>query len=421
MQTYILLSNLTDEGRRTLKDRPERLEEVNRELEEMGGRIIQQFALLGAYDFVTVIEAPDNHAVTQIAVALSSRGTIRLQTLAAFPTSAAQPAPRRLLGRAKMETYVVFAKLTPAGRKDLREQPDRLSEIGEAARRLGAAITNQYQVLGEYDYVTFVEAPDNTAAATIATEVIGLGSVRLSVHPTIKLERFMELLRIRSYRTEPHAWQTQPWARAVRYVGRHWVIYRHVHEYCRPLTATGIENVADVRGPALIIANHSSHFDTPVALTALPPHLRAKTAVAAAADRFYRHNKKRTWWFSLFWNTFPITRGGGKAALAYPMSLLERGWSILIYPEGGRFKPGQVQRFHHGATIMAMQAKVPVIPIYLAGLSEIMPKGTRTPRPGPVSARLGPPVSLDGVESVPAGTALLEQAMRELAAAPAHD
>ena len=419
MQTYILLSNLTDEGRRTLKDRPERLQEVNRELEEMGGRIIQQFALLGAYDFVTVIEAPDNHTVTQIAVALSSRGTIRLQTLAAFPTSATQPAPRRVLGRAKMDTYVVFTKLTPAGRRDLREQPERLTEIGEAARRLGATIAAQYQVLGEYDYVTFVEAPDNATVAAIASEVSGLGSVRLQVHPTIKLERFMELLRMKSYRTEPHAWQTQPWARALRYVGRHWVIYRHVHEYCRPLTATGIENVADVRGPALIIANHSSHFDTPVALTALPPHLRAKTAVAAAADRFYRHNKKRTWWFSLFWNTFPIARGGGKAALAYPMSLLERGWSILIYPEGGRFKPGQVQRFHHGATIMAMQAKVPVIPIYLAGLSEIMPKGVRTPRPGPVSARLGPPVSLDGVESVPDGTALLEKAMRELAAAPA--
>lgn len=414
MATYILLSNLTDDGRRTLKDRPERLQEVNRELEALGGRILDQVALLGSYDFITVIEAPDNKTITQISVELGSRGTLRLKTLAAFAAQGVSPKPWLGIDRSKANAYVVFAKLTPDGKKALREGPDGFAEVATEAQRLGARITAQYRVLGEYDYITFVEAPDNATAARIANEVSGLGTVRLQVHPAIKLARFTELLKIRAYRTEPHTWQTQPWARALRYLGRYWVLYRHVHSYCRPLTAEGIENLADVRGPALIIANHSSHFDTPVALTALPPHLRAKTAVAAAADRFYR-NGKRTWWFSLFWNTFPIARGGGKAALDYPLSLLKRGWSILIYPEGGRFKPNQVQRFHHGVTIMAMQAKVPVIPIYLDGLSEIMPKGVRTPRPGPVSARLGAPISLEGVDSVPDGTALLERAMRELA------
>ena len=234
------------------------------------------------------------------------------------------------------------------------------------------------------------------------------------MHPAIPLDRFSALLQIKSYRTEPHAWQTQLWARAARKIGRHWVMTRHVQEIAKPFSITGAGALAGVRGPALIIANHTSHFDTPVVLTALPEQLRERTAVAAAADRFYRTNKKRTWWWSLFWNTFPIARGGGKKALDYPMELLEKGWSILIYPEGGRAKTGRLKRFHHGPTIMAMQGKVPIIPVFLEGLEAIMPRGTTTPTPGPVNVRLGAPISLEGIESVPEGTAKLEAAMREL-------
>jgi 1-acyl-sn-glycerol-3-phosphate acyltransferase len=189
---------------------------------------------------------------------------------------------------------------------------------------------------------------------------------------------------------------------------------RHVQEIAKPFTTTGSRALEGVRGPALIIANHTSHFDTPVVMTSLPAQLRDRTAIAAAADRFYRTSKKRTWWWSLFWNTFPIARGGGKKALDYPMELLDKGWSILIYPEGGRAKTGRIKRFHHGPTIMAMQGKVPVIPVFLEGLEAIMPRGSTTPTPGPVTVRLGAPVSLEGIESVPEGTAKLEAAMREL-------
>lgn len=85
MATYIMLSTLTDEGRRTLKERPERLQEVNREIEAMGGRVTQQYAVLGGYDFINVIEAPDNETVARISVELGARGTVTLTTLAAIP------------------------------------------------------------------------------------------------------------------------------------------------------------------------------------------------------------------------------------------------------------------------------------------------------------------------------------------------
>ena len=85
MATYIMLSTLTDEGRKTLKERPERLQEVNREIEAMGARVTQQYAVLGGYDFINIMEAPDNETVARISVELGSRGTVTLTTLAAIP------------------------------------------------------------------------------------------------------------------------------------------------------------------------------------------------------------------------------------------------------------------------------------------------------------------------------------------------
>src|SRR5438067_6492932 len=219
-----------------------------------------------------------------------------------------------------------------------------------------------------------------------------------------------------SYSVTPHRWQTRLWARIVRRIGRHWVISRHVHGYCRPFRVEGRERLHGVRGPALIIVNHTSHFDTVVALDVLPANIRSKTTVAAAADKFYRRSK-RGWWFSLFYNAFPIDRrGGGAATLAYPLSLLKRGWSVLIYPEGTRSTTGAMGAFHHGVSVLALQARVPVIPIHTTGLPDVMPKGQRTPRPAPVRARIGAPVWLTDADSVPAATARLERSMHALAA-----
>ncbi len=85
MATYVMLSALTDDGRKTIRERPERIREVNRELERMGARVIGQWAVLGPYDFINIVEAPDNLSVAQISIELGSRGTIQLMTLPAIP------------------------------------------------------------------------------------------------------------------------------------------------------------------------------------------------------------------------------------------------------------------------------------------------------------------------------------------------
>jgi len=82
---YILLSNLTSDGRKTIKQKPERIQEVNREIEALGAKVVEQYAVLGPYDFVNIVDAPDNETVTRVSIELGSRGTVQILTLPALP------------------------------------------------------------------------------------------------------------------------------------------------------------------------------------------------------------------------------------------------------------------------------------------------------------------------------------------------
>ena len=85
MATYILLSNLTDEGAKTLRHNPVRVKEVNEELEDLGVNVLNQYAVLGPYDFVSIVEGPDNETMARVAAELASRGTVKILTLSAIP------------------------------------------------------------------------------------------------------------------------------------------------------------------------------------------------------------------------------------------------------------------------------------------------------------------------------------------------
>jgi uncharacterized protein with GYD domain len=85
MATYIFLSTLTDEGRKTIKGRPERIQEVNKEIEAMGAKVVDQYAVLGMYDFISIVEAVDNETVARISVELGARGTVQIITLPGIP------------------------------------------------------------------------------------------------------------------------------------------------------------------------------------------------------------------------------------------------------------------------------------------------------------------------------------------------
>ncbi len=85
MPTYVMLSTLTPEGVQTLKSNPQRLREVNKEIEQLGVTVTAQWAVLGRYDFVNVVEAPDEQTVARVSMELGSRGTSHYETLTAIP------------------------------------------------------------------------------------------------------------------------------------------------------------------------------------------------------------------------------------------------------------------------------------------------------------------------------------------------
>ncbi len=85
MPIYVALSKLTDEGSKTIKKNPERIKEVNHDLEMMDIKVLAQYAVLGPYDFVNILEAPDNDAIVKMSVEIGSRGSVQLQTMPAVP------------------------------------------------------------------------------------------------------------------------------------------------------------------------------------------------------------------------------------------------------------------------------------------------------------------------------------------------
>ena len=84
MPIYVMLTNLTSEGVQTLKNNPNRVQEVNKEVEQLGAKVLDQWATLGQYDFVTIVDAPDTETMAKVSVELGSRGTMSSQTLAAL-------------------------------------------------------------------------------------------------------------------------------------------------------------------------------------------------------------------------------------------------------------------------------------------------------------------------------------------------
>jgi 1-acyl-sn-glycerol-3-phosphate acyltransferase len=165
----------------------------------------------------------------------------------------------------------------------------------------------------------------------------------------------------------------------------------------------GREVFSGARPPVVFVANHSSHMDTPTILRALPRAWRQRTAVAAAADYFYR---KR--WVaaavSLLFSTVPISRRGGgmeNGSADHLHRLLGNRWNLLLYPEGTRSRDGSRGKLHSGAAVLAAAHDAAILPIYVDGTREAMPPGRTWPkrwraglflRRHAICVRFGPPI-----------------------------
>ncbi len=154
----------------------------------------------------------------------------------------------------------------------------------------------------------------------------------------------------------------------------------------------GYDRLVGLEGPAIFAANHLSHLDAGLLLTSLPEPWRHRAFSAAAADYFFDTRLKATL-SALALNAIPIERSKVTRRSAFlAADLIEDGWSMVIFPEGGRSPDGWGQQFKAGAAFVAVRTQVPVVPVHLEGTGRILPKGTSKVVPGKTRVTFGTPI-----------------------------
>ncbi|MBA3302458.1 MAG: 1-acyl-sn-glycerol-3-phosphate acyltransferase, partial [Acidimicrobiia bacterium] len=180
-------------------------------------------------------------------------------------------------------------------------------------------------------------------------------------------------------------------------------------------SVSGDDRLSALEGPAIFAANHHSHLDTPLLLTSVPERWRHRMVVAAASDYFFG-NRYSSAASALAMGAFPVERSRvDRRSTDLAASLLEEGWSLLIFPEGGRSPDGWGQGHRRGAAYLAVRVGVPVVPVHVDGTGRIFGKGDSRPRPGRTTVTFGAPlrVSADGSEDARRFAVRIEAAVAE--------
>jgi long-chain acyl-CoA synthetase len=192
-------------------------------------------------------------------------------------------------------------------------------------------------------------------------------------------------------------------------VFRHWL----------PLTITGIENLKGIEPPVLFAANHASDLDTPAVFTALPAKWRKRIAPAVRADYFGSSLKFRIQFIAArtLYNAFPLPQeiSGTRRAFDYTAELVRRGFCPLVFPEGRRTRDGKLQSFRPGIAMMAVRLRIPVVPIYIAGMYEVYSREDSWPKTGPVTVSIGKPIRFSASTPIDDATQTIRDAMVKLA------
>jgi 1-acyl-sn-glycerol-3-phosphate acyltransferase len=182
------------------------------------------------------------------------------------------------------------------------------------------------------------------------------------------------------------------------------------------LRVYGTDKLEDVPGPVIFYSNHSSHLDATLIMCTLPERWQKKTGVGAARDYFFD-----VWWRQAFtalvYGAFPIDRSrGGRTAIDKARELVDDGWSIVVFPEGTRSPDGHMQRFRHGASRLAIDLGIGLVPIAIVGAYQAMPKGRWWPRPGRpvVTLRYGDPLYPEEGETHQQLSIRMQQAVMKL-------
>jgi long-chain acyl-CoA synthetase len=280
---------------------------------------------------------------------------------------------------------------------------------------------------------------EDDAVATLAT-VADLRALVSACHsePTAKNPRIspaepQNSADIPQPTSEPHLYPHWPWAwpiLALRIAFLELIMRPLVWLLAAPRVRRSDAQLPDA--PALIIANHVTAYDGALVLYALPFKLRRRVAAAMAGDMLldYRHARNQSnallnllapaayWLITALFNVFPLPRARGfRRSFAHAGEAMDRGYSVLIFPEGTRSQDGNLHAFRPGIGLLAQESRVPILPIALAGLGELKASHSRWFRSGRLEIRIGQAIPAATESSDPAAlTDTLEQSLRNLIA-----
>ncbi len=191
----------------------------------------------------------------------------------------------------------------------------------------------------------------------------------------------------------------------------------------------GRENLRGLVGPALVVANHVTYFDPAYVLEALPGRFRRKLAVAMDGELLesMRHpppgtaffaglaNRAAYWLIVSLFNVFPLPQKSGfRRSFAFAGDLVDRGWSVLVFPEGQRTRDGRMGPFRAGIGLLAASLHVPIVPLRLGGIFERKAAGKRWARPGQIKVAIGTPIAFQESDSAEEIARILEQGVSAL-------
>lgn len=226
----------------------------------------------------------------------------------------------------------------------------------------------------------------------------------------------------------PTSWGRRYSTRAVRDVLHRWFL----GPYMRGISSLEVRGVEQLEagGPYIFVPNHTSHLDTPLVLTALPNRIRRRTVVAAAMDNFFMKASAARF-TTLVFNGIPIDRQKiNRRSAQLALELVQDGWNLLIFAEGGRTPDGELQEFKGGAAYLAERSRVPVVPVYIheAGLLR-GPKYAKAPkfinaaynRRHHITVAFGAPMTCGDDENLRRFGGRIEEAVAELGRAISGD
>lgn len=231
-----------------------------------------------------------------------------------------------------------------------------------------------------------------------------------------QLEEVIKQKKFSLNKIELKKWPRSWWAKIIRAVGQFWICL--ITKIFMNIQIDGLDNIKNVSGPVIFMPNHLSFFDPLAVLQVLPFKIRKKLAIAAAQDILYREFKFFAWLGDLFFNTFSLPRvekSNIRMGLDVMGKMLDKGYSIVVFPEGKISVDGNFQSLKAGAGLMAVEMHVPIIPIKIEGIGDLAPYGSFIPRRrANVKIKIGAPIQFKKSDSYESAKVQIENVMRLL-------